>query len=77
MENKQSYRNKTKSNDNDAIKPFIGKHDELKEFFVELKSLTGPEHQPVERLRWSNYVEYILSILGFVIDLGNVCGLNF
>ena len=27
---------------------------------------------PVERLRWSNYMEYFLSIIGFVIDLGNV-----
>jgi SNF family Na+-dependent transporter len=25
-----------------------------------------------ERLRWSNYVEYTLSVVGFVIDLGNV-----
>lgn len=25
-----------------------------------------------ERLRWDNFIEYFLSIIGFVIDLGNV-----
>lgn len=25
-----------------------------------------------ERAQWSNYVEYMLSVIGFVIDLGNV-----
>ena len=25
-----------------------------------------------ERMRWSNHFEYVLSVVGFVIDLGNV-----
>ena len=25
-----------------------------------------------ERMRWDSYLEYFLSIIGFVIDLGNV-----
>ena len=25
-----------------------------------------------QRLQWSNHIEYVLSVVGFVIDLGNV-----
>lgn len=33
---------------------------------------SGVVEEGGERLRWDNFVEYFLSIIGFVIDLGNV-----
>jgi hypothetical protein len=50
--------------------------------FAELERINKVENEdhndttniePVkERLQWDSYTEYILSIIGFVIDLGNV-----
>ncbi len=48
--------------------------NQLKSFFVE-ESEDGSglaEDGSGERLRWDSYMEYFLSIIGFVIDLGNV-----
>ena len=37
------------------------------------QSVAGTESSGVEqRMRWDSYMEYFLSIIGFVIDLGNV-----
>ena len=36
-----------------------------------LKSSSMKENE-INRLQWNNYFEYMLSVTGFVIDLGNV-----
>jgi hypothetical protein len=33
---------------------------------------TNLNNQKKKRIQWSNYFEYMLSVTGFVIDLGNV-----
>ena len=43
------------------------------ELKIQSAAFHDPVHNlPVARARWSNYMEYFLSIIGFVIDLGNV-----
>ena len=62
-EKKQSFLDrflKTKQNDIEL--------NDLKEK-IELKEVVYEEE---ERVRWDSYTEYFLSIIGFVIDLGNV-----
>lgn len=36
------------------------------------EDLLGKKKPPVERMQWDSFMEYFLSIIGFVIDLGNV-----
>ena len=43
---------------------------ELKEFNKRNISKEGGEEE--ERIQWDSFTEYFLSIIGFVIDLGNV-----
>ncbi len=45
----------------------------LMRLFVRSNSSQLEVPNETNRLRWDSFIEYFLSIIGFVIDLGNVC----
>ncbi len=69
------FSKKDEPTDSETAKPFIQDRPyakcQTKNESFEVGATTDNSDES-ERLRWSNGVEYLLSILGFVIDLGNV-----
>ena len=57
--------------------------EEMVDFKVEplsgtaINSSSSSENKLEPRMKWDSISEYVLSIIGFVIDLGNVCCLDF
>ncbi len=72
------FRKKSGPNELETAIPFIEQNVSKRssEAANEILELNVTQNQE-ERLRWSNGFEYLLSILGFVIDLGNVSSLYF
>lgn len=54
------------------LKPLNEIINEAKDRNGEEKKVEGGAGEEEERMRWDSFMEYFLSIIGFVIDLGNV-----
>jgi len=69
VNDKNRYKKARNNNVNLKVQEDVEYIEEINETKINNNSRTLTENS---RVQWSSYMEYLLSIIGFVIDLGNV-----